>query len=187
MRRRGIGIGAVQRNKEIKKQYEEKGSQMATSHILLAHENLKEFRANLEQFSLKHKSKIQKDPEFRRQFQKMCSKIGVDPLASNKGFWSELLDMGDFYYQLSIQAIEVGIKTRPRNGGLIAMDDLLRLVQDKRGRHVQAVTEDDIRRAINKLSILGEGFNVVELNGRAMVSISVDERSFQYNREYYSF
>lgn len=30
----------------------------------------------------------------------MCAKVGVDPLASNKGFWAELLGIGDFYYEL---------------------------------------------------------------------------------------
>ena len=37
----------------------------------------------------------------------MCSKIGVDPLASNKGFWAEMLGVGDFYYELGVQIIEV--------------------------------------------------------------------------------
>ena len=32
--------------------------------------------------------------------QEMCASIGVDPLASNKGFWSNMLDIGDFYYEL---------------------------------------------------------------------------------------
>ena len=32
----------------------------------------------------------------------MCASIGVDPLASNKGFWSNMLDIGDFYYELGI-------------------------------------------------------------------------------------
>jgi hypothetical protein len=30
----------------------------------------------------------------------MCSNCGVDPLASNKGFWAEILGFGDFYYEL---------------------------------------------------------------------------------------
>ena len=30
----------------------------------------------------------------------MCANIGVDPLASGKGFWSNMLDIGDFYYEL---------------------------------------------------------------------------------------
>jgi hypothetical protein len=28
---------------------------------------------------------------------------GVDPLASNKGFWAQLLGVGDFYYELAVQ------------------------------------------------------------------------------------
>ena len=33
----------------------------------------------------------------------MCASIGVDPLASSKGFWSEMLGVGDFYYELGVQ------------------------------------------------------------------------------------
>ena len=33
----------------------------------------------------------------------MCTSIGVDPLASSKGFWSEMLGFGDFYYELAVQ------------------------------------------------------------------------------------
>ena len=43
---------------------------------------------------------IRKNPTFRTQFHEMCAKVGVDPLASNKGFWAELLGIGDFYYEL---------------------------------------------------------------------------------------
>ena len=43
---------------------------------------------------------IKKNPAFRAQFHEMCAKVGVDPLASNKGFWAELLGIGDFYYEL---------------------------------------------------------------------------------------
>ena len=38
----------------------------------------------------------------------MCASIGVDPLASGKGFWSEMLGVGDFYYELGVQIVEVG-------------------------------------------------------------------------------
>ena len=37
----------------------------------------------------------------------MCASIGVDPLASGKGFWSNMLDIGDFYYELAVQIVEV--------------------------------------------------------------------------------
>ena len=43
---------------------------------------------------------IHKNPTCSSQFHEMCAKVGVDPLASYKGFWAELLGIGDFYYEL---------------------------------------------------------------------------------------
>jgi len=42
---------------------------------------LESFKNYLEDFATKHKSDIKKNPEFRGHFQKMCARIGVDPLA----------------------------------------------------------------------------------------------------------
>lgn len=39
------------------------------------------FKQKLEEFAMKHKHQINKDPEFRMHFNNMCTKIGVDPLA----------------------------------------------------------------------------------------------------------
>lgn len=44
--------------------------------------------------------RINSDPEFRHQFHTMCINVGVDPLASNKGFWANMLGVGDFYFEL---------------------------------------------------------------------------------------
>jgi len=41
------------------------------------------FKDNLEEFAKKYRKEIAKNPEFRAQFQKMCTQIGVDPLACN--------------------------------------------------------------------------------------------------------
>ena len=46
---------------------------------------------------------VRKDPAFRAQFHAMCANVGVDPLASNKGAWAQLLGFGDFYYELGVQ------------------------------------------------------------------------------------
>jgi len=42
---------------------------------------LESFKSFLETFAAKHQSDIKKNPEFRQHFQKLCSQIGVDPLA----------------------------------------------------------------------------------------------------------
>lgn len=49
------------------------------------------------------REEIRRDPIFRAQFHTMCANIGVDPLASNKGMWAQLLGFGDFYYELGVQ------------------------------------------------------------------------------------
>ncbi|RLN59682.1 hypothetical protein BBJ29_003651 [Phytophthora kernoviae] len=169
MRRRGVGIGAVRKKQEQAKQFSEVGEQLVEANITHVSSQLELFRTNLQQFAIKYKNNIKKDPEFRRKFQVMCAKIGVDPLASKKGFWSELLDVGDFYYELAVQIIEVCIITRPKNGGLIGMSDLLRLLEKKRSPVMQTVTDDDVKRAVKKLSVLGEGFQLIDMEERTMI------------------
>ena len=66
------------------------------------------------------------------------------PRPANKGFWAELLGVGDFYYELGIQIIEICLATRPINGGLIEMGELKRRVEKARGgtkEKVQEITE----------------------------------------------
>ena len=101
------------------------------------------FKEKLEQFALKHKKDINKNPQLRQEFNQMCAKIGVDPLASkspikmrldaifislflaHKGFWAKLLGVGDFYYELAIQIVDISLKTREINGGLISIREVL--------------------------------------------------------------
>ncbi|CAN6922759.1 unnamed protein product, partial [Brassica oleracea] len=104
---------------------------------------------------------IRKNPAFRARFHEMCAKVGVDPLASNKGFWAELLGIGDFYYELGmfdlfpyltcVQIIEVCMLTRSLNGGLISLQELCNHLRQRRKKDREAVTEDDCLRAISKL------------------------------------
>ncbi|KAJ2616578.1 ESCRT II complex subunit Dot2, partial [Coemansia sp. RSA 1694] len=57
-------------------------------------------KSNLEDFVRIHQKEIRSDPVFRVQVQRMCQLIGVDPLASRKGYMAELLGVGDFYCEL---------------------------------------------------------------------------------------
>ncbi len=45
---------------------------------------LESFKSYLEKFAVQHQADIKKDAEFRQHFQKMCARIGVDPLACKK-------------------------------------------------------------------------------------------------------
>jgi ESCRT-II complex subunit VPS22 len=169
MRRGRAGIGALQAKKAQESKFESRGSELQEESMEHIQKQLDLFKTKLEQFAKDHRDDIKRNPIFRQQFQEMCTKVGVDPLASGKGFWAQLLGVGDFYYELAVQAIDVCISTRTQNGGLIAMEDLLGRVQKRRGKHSQDISAHDITQSISKVACLGNGFQVLRLGSKIMV------------------
>lgn len=110
--RRRPGISGLQGAAAARDQYRSLGDNVAKVRTDLMKEQLATFRRQLEEFASKHKNDITKNPAFRAQFHTMCAKCGVDPLASNKGFWAELLGIGDFYYELGVQIVDICLATR---------------------------------------------------------------------------
>lgn len=119
----------------------ERGAKINAEKLENMRTQMKAFEHHLETFALQHKESIQKDPVFRAQFHNMCARIGVDPLTSRKGLWSDLLGVGDYYYELAVRIIEVCVETRPMNGGLISIDELLRALRSKRVTYVDKVSK----------------------------------------------
>ncbi|KAG1699381.1 Vacuolar-sorting protein SNF8 [Nymphon striatum] len=181
--RRGLGgVGAIQKQRLAQSKYKDKGNEIAEDQLQQLSKQLEVFREKLEEFAKNHKNEIKRDPQFRRQFQEMCASIGVDPLASGKGFWAEKLGVGDFYYELGVQIIEVCMATNHRNGGLIYMEELRnRLLSSRGGKNKDDITIDDLHRAIKKLKILGNGFSVINLgNDKYMVQSVPIELSMDF-------
>ena len=164
MRRRAAGIGAIQKDKLNKQALKEKGNELQENLFSEMARQTDTFRTNLEEFAREHKNDIKKDPEFRQHFQEMCASIGVDPLASSKGFWSEMLGFGDFYYELAVQIVEVCMAASHRTGGLMEIRDLRQRLIKSRGSKRDDISNDDILRAIKKLKILGNGFSLIPLD-----------------------
>ncbi|EFA01867.1 vacuolar-sorting protein SNF8 [Tribolium castaneum] len=181
--RRRAGLGAIQKHKLEQEKYKDKGSEIQENLFEQMTKQLGVLEENLEEFATKHKNKIRKNPEFRRQFQEMCASIGVDPLSSGKqGFWS-VLGIGDFYYELAVQIVEVCLATNYKTGGLISLDELrTRLIKARgKGKQHQEITQDDLIRAAQKLKILGSGFMVVPVGkGQYMVQSIPGELSMDH-------
>ena len=169
MRRGRAGIGNHLKRAQEKKMMEKRGEALEAKSMEHMQKQLEIFRTRLEQFAKEHRDEIKKNPVFRQQFREMCGKVGVDPLASHKGFWAQLLGVGDFYYELAVQAIDVCISTRSQNGGLISMDELLSRLQKKRGSQSQQISADDVTQSISKVSSLGNGFKVLRIGRKTMV------------------
>jgi ESCRT-II complex subunit VPS22 len=161
--RRGVGAAGLKKRKEQRAKKAELGGKLAVENLAHVSSSLATFKANLEAFARKYKKQINSDPVFRSQFAKMCSSIGVDPLASNKGFWAEVLGVGDFYYELGVQIVDVCLATRAQNGGIMGVGELAATLARKRPPTAQAVAADDILRAVEKLRGLGSGFKVMSV------------------------
>jgi len=178
MHRRGVGLAAFDRQEQSKRSFAELSTQLSQSQVDHLHAQLNQFRTALAHFATTHRDSIRRDPAFRHAFQQMCSSIGVDPLAGPRkgGWWAEMLGLGDWQYELGVQIVDVCVSTRERNGGLIEMEELLRLVTKLRGVSGGEITEDDIVRSIKTLQPLGVGYQVVSLaDGRRMVRSVVKE------------
>lgn len=156
--RRRAGVGAIQKQKLAAEKYRDKGTELQESQFEQMTKQMDIFRENLEGFASKHKNEIRKNAQFRRQFQEMCAAIGVDPLASGKGFWS-ILGMGDFYYELGVQVVEVCLAANHSTGGMIELGELRKRLITARGQNVrhQEITNEDILIAAKKLKIFGNG------------------------------
>ncbi|ERN19796.1 hypothetical protein AMTRI_Chr05g70050 [Amborella trichopoda] len=179
--RRRPGISGLQTAAAARDQYRLLGENVAKIRTDLMKEQLSTFRSQLEEFARKHKNDIRKNPAFRSQFHEMCAKVGVDPLASNKGFWAELLGIGDFYYELGVQIVEICLATRSHNGGLINLQELCSLLRQRRKAARDSISEDDCLRAISKLKVLGSGFEVISVGKKKLVRSVPTELNKDHN------
>ena len=180
--RRKAGIGAIHKQKLEQEKYKDKGTEIQENQFEQMTKQMEIFRVNLEEFATKHKTEIKKNAQFRRQFTEMCASIGVDPLASGKGFWS-VLGIGNFYYELAVQIVEVCLATNYKNGGLISLDELRERLVQARGRRKehQEITNEDLLAAAKKLKIFGNGFSVVPIGrGKHLVQSVPGELSMDH-------
>lgn len=177
MYRRGVGLAAFDRQEQSKCSFAQLSSDLSQAQVDHLQSQLTKFRTALAHFATTHRDSIKSDPSFRHAFQQMCSSIGVDPLAGPRkgGWWAEMLGLGDWQYELGVQIVDVCVSTRERNGGLIEMSELVRLVSKLRGVSGGTITEDDMIRSIKTLKPLGAGYEVVDIEGRKMVRSVVKE------------
>jgi hypothetical protein len=69
MRRRGAGIGAIQKDKRAAERFKDKGNELAETNLQEMTKQVENFRQNLEEFAREHREDIKKNPAFRKHFQ----------------------------------------------------------------------------------------------------------------------
>lgn len=163
------GLAEIKRRQAAKKLAATKGQAIEASDFAHLEKQMKDLSNKLSQFSKNHQEKIKKDPEFRAQFTQMCASLGVDPLASSKTVWASMSGVGDFYYELAVQSIEICMASRHENGGLIELDILFKKLVKSRGQYKEKITKEDLIQALKNLQILGSGFQLIKTNKTYLV------------------
>lgn len=172
MRRRGLGVGAIHRQQKIEAKYQEMGVTLAKEQLEKLSQQFESFRDRLQDFAIKHKKDIKKNPNFRRAFQKMCANIGVDPLYSSTNFWTKMLGVGDIYYELAVQITEICMALNHRTGGMMEIDELYTRLLKTRNATSKSdadILQEDVIKAIEKMSILGNGIQLVKCHDTYIV------------------
>ncbi|KAL7558355.1 hypothetical protein ACA910_004020 [Epithemia clementina (nom. ined.)] len=168
-------VGVAGRNKQY---VQKKADEMKAIGLQNALDTLEKLEVKLSEFAKRHQSEIQNDPVFRERFLQMCAPLGVDPLASKKSFWGQLLGMGDFYHELAVKVAEVCLAAKARNGGIMSLTEVQSILAKRKTKlgmtnsSSQKVSKADLQVAISKLSQLGGGFRTVQV-GKSTMVISV--------------
>ncbi|KAK6851765.1 EAP30/Vps36 family protein [Apiospora arundinis] len=178
MSRKGVGLAAFDRSRLTSAQFASHGNSLRNTNAQALETQLSVFKSLLQQFAQTHAKDIRSNPSFRAQFARMCSAIGVDPLASSSSagagsssVWAQLLgrSVNDFYFELAVRVVEVCGATRGENGGLIGVKELRERVMRGRMEGAPEVTEDDVLRAVGTLKPLGSSFSIVKVGNKPYI------------------
>ncbi len=142
---------------------------MAEADLVHLQDQASSLRESLSKFAAKYRKQINADPEFRRYFTVACQAAGVDPLASNKAALGKLLGMGDFYFALGVQVVDVAMAARATQGVLLPMQLCLKRLATLRGSHASEISAHDVRAALKALEPLGQGVSLAVVSGQEYI------------------
>lgn len=152
MSRKPVGLAAIDRTRLTSAQYASHGNTLRNAHSTSIATQLSVFRSLVEQFAQAHAKDIRSNPSFRAQFARMCTELGVDPLASSNNaagkegsgsFWAQMLGttVNDFYFELAVRVVEVCGASREENGGLIGVKEVRERIMRTRMEGGAEITE----------------------------------------------
>ncbi|RNF27031.1 ESCRT-II complex subunit VPS22 [Trypanosoma conorhini] len=177
--RRGIGVAHVQRKNETQRQMTDLGAQITAERLGQIADQLEGFEEALRSLARKHRDEIREDPIIRARFRQMADSLGIDLISSKKNIFAGILGLGDFYYGLAGKVVESCMKERKFCGSYVPLNRIVHIMKRQYGSQgndgsLCAITEADICMALDKLHVLGEGYNVVKLAGVSYIQTTPD-------------
>ena len=169
--RRQPGLAGLMRGQAQQNALSAVGERIEADKSQQAQVLLQNLQQSLRDFASRHRDRINSDPQFRKSFCEMCIAAGVDPLASSKGLWDELLGVGQFYNDLAVQVLTLCLTSRDENGGLLDLKQCLTTLRRSRRGDLGM---EDIDRAVDCLAQLGPGVSI-RICGKHRLICSVPE------------
>lgn len=178
MAKKRVGLAAF--DKEMTDaRFKTLGTDLIQTQYAQLSSQLETFQQALSVFATTHASEIRANPAFRAQFNQMCATIGLDPLYAvmDRGRTkagrrlTEILGIGELYHDLAVQVIEICRRTRPSNGGLVTVDEVVRTIEARSAKfgNPNHIGADDVVRAVESLSCLESGIEVVTVGSALMI------------------
>ncbi|ORX99537.1 EAP30/Vps36 family-domain-containing protein [Clohesyomyces aquaticus] len=186
--RRTPGLSSLTTSRISSSQYASHGASLRTQQSQSLATQLSVFQSLLHNFAITHSKDIRANPEFRAEFARMCSALGVDFLASShhrgtqdsaagkdgSSIWAQMLgsSVNDFYFNLGVLIVEHCRATRSENGGLISVAEIRQRIEQGQSNSIGSsmnASEDDIIRAVDSLSPLGSCFSIMKIGHRMLI------------------
>lgn len=159
------GIASLN-SKALSQKYQKLGSTLTQSQKDHLQTQLQVFQAALISFKSEYAKEIIQNPDVRTSFAEICIAFGIDPLVVASSITGEQNNNVERTNQLCLKMIELCSLTRPINGGIISLEELLRLINSdtwvNNDLHLN-FTHDDIVGALNHLKILGNELQLVRI------------------------
>ncbi|CAL8082185.1 unnamed protein product [Orchesella dallaii] len=166
--RRRVGVASVVHSRNAEQLFTKKSTIIDQNSIAKLETNLEELKQKLKWFASKHQVDLQTDAAFRNEFLNMCKSIGVDPLASSKGYWTQYLGVGTYYYTLAVQIVETILSGVDRHGGIMLLKDLWIRLERHRPNFLQDshISFEDIFQSLKLMKSLGKGCGYIRTSSQ---------------------
>lgn len=165
-----------------KQRYAQLGQLLHQQHAQQLSTQLAVYRSALVNFARDHPQDIINHDESRAKFTQMCMLIGIDPL--------ELLMQSKtskeaFRTSLAVRVVEICNETRPVNGGVLPLKELVDILQQNPEFEAVA-TEKDVVECLDLLNGLGKGYETLTINGKSWLkSVSMSDSITSDHRTIY--
>jgi ESCRT-II complex subunit VPS22 len=136
-----------------------------------AKQQVEVFVGKLKNFSNKYKNELKQDTKLRRNFMKMCSTLGVDPIQSEKTIFSSLFRIGEFNHQLSIKVLKFLFKEKRKGAKVVNLNDIKEGVLKTYTREDLSISLDDIKEALINLKPLQCEYQIIPRDGKTYVNV----------------